>query len=385
MEEHTQDWLQSGRVLIIATLPWQGANSLEASPGGDALSMFGPAPTPQWPHFKVVGQPDGSMVLEGFQDRILLDDQGQWVHRTELGSFAMDEWVWSPEGCWIGLKKGEKPWIQAVDHTGNSLWKLDYLPYKVAQLSVVDGKCMGFFLQNGSTYQTEISAQGCGGAKRVGEGETLPILVSHLQQYYVLSWDAASGQKYWSNLHSETAPQAIPQSLGQAFTFPAGTDQQGNAYGYFGNQMGKVDWATGVTYRMNWEGICLEGTHIFASRMGSDRGGLDLLEVLPDATYRDKWIALPTDWSAELRGRIWKVCRVAEGEFTFLSRSTTNYAWQTVVYNGTSGSWGQVETVSDLASHCQLLGPAQNWGILPDGAIILPLATPEGLVLLRLR
>ena len=383
-------WLSSAHVSILSRLPWKGDNGLAAVAGADVLALLSGASKvdEKWPQVQVIPFSEGGFGVISPNSLLELDADGDFVSKIELSETGESRKLIKTRAGFLLLRAWAdgKCRLSLLDSDGLPKWERAGKAYAFEHLLSLGESAFGIRMVGEIAAFVLIDLKnGALGTEIPGPIRITPVFQGGKGKVCFLSANPQTRKRYWNWLSLGESPvsRLIPDDIFGLFSFPIGSDGQLNGYGVSGNEVGKFAVDGSNNWKMNIETLipAEDGQFWFSEQ---DAGRVRIYQWNLDAPAQVMSLEIPVTLREKFNDPAWRLIRVRDGQFFFSGRDPRNYVTHFVVWNSEDDSFAETALPGSMAEFGTYLQGSRSWAISPDGALILPVATPEALTLVKI-
>lgn len=380
-------WLNQAHISTLIKLPWNQTEGIAADLGPDAMGMGfqTESPAQAWGPVLLRKRLSGGVFAISGKEIVAVDQEGQVVGRFNPPTGVILSLLDHQEDLLVlhNDPQGQVK-LTCLDKDGSEKWSKEQKPESKHLLKVKGSIYVVFHPKNQSVSLQSINSE-TGETTNVfpTDSETSPVFAGEEGEICFLSYDPAANQRLWNRqlLGEPAVSRPIPSDMYGLFAFPTASDASSNAYGIFGMEAGKMAVDKSKNWRLKIEAMvpALDGSFWFSESNGNKVQLMHSGAGKVESTTID----VPSGLVEGGMSVQWRLVQVDKDAFYLTGLNPSTYKRMHLQCKRETGEVAEVELSKGPDEFGSILQGGRNWAFTAKGSLILPVATPEALVLVK--
>lgn len=383
-------WLNKAEIDVFARLPWNQQAGITNQVQTDALGLFQEGVgIKRWAPVKVYGLTKGGVVVQAQDNCLVLDKQGKVTGRFSLPGKRVDGLIDLENGGYLVLAHDPAVGKELVQIKSQEVSLIIPSEKDLVQLLRSGAKAMGIYKENDHFSVVDL---GLDGEDHNDQGPTdaqvNPVFIDSNGGVQFLSYNPQLKARLWNTQlpSGEITPVTIPRELYGNFSKPHAIDQHGSAYGLFGASLGKLGADGQEVWKIELESLIpSEDGGWYLSRFVQDSSTVKVYFSGTEGSGIFCELKIPATVQSKYHNPLWKLVSVESEMVTLLGRDPRSYSYHQLQFNSKTGEMTEQTPPTDLSRTGSFLQGGNAWVVTPNGDVIVPIATPDALVLAHIR
>lgn len=383
----TDHWLTKSQWRTVAEFPWNQADGIAGDLQADVLGFVqGDPKSAKWTSVQLFAAPNGLKVIHSGQEGKIIGSRGNVQASFPLKYSGGTSLTGDQRGNLYILQTGAD--LSKISPQGELIWTQSSPAYQFEQILAWKGGIWGVQKVDQHLTLRQINLpDGKLTTTAITTAQVTPICPTVDQQLSFMGYDHALGSRIWNweKDGNVERTEIIPADLHAAFAFPKGMDEAGNVYGAASNNFASFEPGTSKQLQISFDGLvpASDGS-IYFSTFDTKTHQITILQKTATESNALLRFTLPQELQQAEQFPLWKLIGVDETGYILTGRNPKTYAYlvKRLGFDGSLETLEISETLGQMGSFAQ---SPKSWAILPQGGALVPVATPDKLVLLELK